>query len=218
MSGEIEVRVEGHAFVIGADDIARVSDIEAGKWLGFAQPINVRKLIRAGLKAGSIKDSEVLSGAEKTSRAGGRPGTSFSLTRAGVIKVAMRSDLPKAHALVDDVIRVYEEVQRLRSAPQALAQGGVVGGGIGDNAEMARGARILIRLCGLATGVDDRRVRGWLQSKRGSGVTSFLRIDQRVGKFYLDMLESISKGLLPPPWRTPKRLPESRNLPLPGIQ
>jgi hypothetical protein len=86
------------------DGDAYIRDIDWAERLGYANPIDIRKLIRRLANAGRLG---VIATVAKTSNSGGRPATEFYLTEAQALKVAARSETEFADAVLDELIRVY---------------------------------------------------------------------------------------------------------------
>jgi hypothetical protein len=118
-SAEIILHVDGHRFVASGADEPRILDLELAEWLEFARPRKVRELIGRHLRTGLLNDLEVCpivgrprSTVERSAEAGGRPPLEYWLTRAGAVKVAAKSDTPRAIAILSEVVRVWDAVMR----------------------------------------------------------------------------------------------------------
>jgi len=92
------------------DEEPRIRDLDLGERLGYANPIDIRKLIRRLEDEKKLKDLVVFATVAKTS--GGRPGREYWLTEAQALKVVAKSETSIADALLDEVIRVYMLARR----------------------------------------------------------------------------------------------------------
>lgn len=111
------VRVEGWELAIMAgktegEPEPRIRDIDLGERLRYANPIDIRKLIRRLLSDGKLNDFEVFATVAKTSEQGGRPATEYWLSEAATLKIVAKSETAIADAILDDVIRVYMLARR----------------------------------------------------------------------------------------------------------
>ncbi|WP_156464219.1 hypothetical protein [Afipia sp. Root123D2] len=106
------------------DDAPRVMDLDLGDALGFAEPIDVRKLIRRNVE--ELEDhGEVFAMVAKTSAAGGRPGEEYWLNEPQSLLICMFARTDRAAVVRAEVIRVFMEWRAQRApkpAPEALAE------------------------------------------------------------------------------------------------
>jgi hypothetical protein len=102
--------IDGWPVGIGSDHEPRIRDLDLAERLGYANPHDVRKLIRRMIAGGSLSDVAVFATTAKTS--GGRPGSDFWLTEAQALKVAAKSETEPADALLNEMIRVYMLARR----------------------------------------------------------------------------------------------------------
>ncbi|NJL08941.1 MAG: hypothetical protein HC900_12380 [Methylacidiphilales bacterium] len=106
------------AFERGADDELRVRDIDLAQWLGYAKPRDVRELIIRMEQRGEL--GEVCRTVRQTP-AGGRPAAECWLTREQSLKIAARSETPRASELLDLIVRVFLAVLDGRIGPAVPA-------------------------------------------------------------------------------------------------
>ena len=135
-TGELQLQVEqvgDHAIVARvlekdihfttARDHPTVRDLDFARFLGFSSPHDIRKLIRRMIREGRLRGVEVFATVAKTS--GGRPGKEFWLTREQALLVATQSGTPRAWALVDLMVRVFDAVVTMlrngRGAPGGIS-------------------------------------------------------------------------------------------------
>ncbi|MBV5310140.1 hypothetical protein, partial [Chromatium okenii] len=85
----------------------RILDIDLAKRLGFANPIDIRKIVRR--YEGKLKEFSVLATVAKTSgEQGGRPSVEYYLDRQQSLFICMKSETDNAFEVQVDVIRVYD--------------------------------------------------------------------------------------------------------------
>jgi hypothetical protein len=108
-------------FEIDASGVAWVECEPYGSWLGYARPRDARGFARKLHKDGIINDSEIRVRDRKTPGATGRPVTEVWLTRTGATKLATRSNTPRAKALLDRVVAVFDAVLDGRLVPASAA-------------------------------------------------------------------------------------------------
>lgn len=101
----------------------RTRDIDLAAWLGFKQPRMIRKLIRRMEAAGKLRDLDVRDTVERTSMPhGGEREVAvqeFWLTREQALLVATQSDTPRAWALVEVMVKVFDGVLSMLHEPPA---------------------------------------------------------------------------------------------------
>lgn len=95
----------------------RTRDLDLGAWLGFGRPRDIRGLIQRMIRDGKLKEVEVCDIVPQTS--GGRPGKEFWLTREQALLVATQSDTPRAWALVEVMVKVFDGVLSMLHEPPA---------------------------------------------------------------------------------------------------
>lgn len=118
--GTALVRVEGVELTFsGTADRPRVKDLDLAGWLGFENKYDLRKLIRRMVAAGKLRGVEVVATVANTS--GGRPGREYWLTREQSLLVATQSDTPRAWALTEAMVKVFDAVLDRRPAAPAPA-------------------------------------------------------------------------------------------------
>lgn len=109
------VRVQGWELAVMAGESEpelRVRDVDLGRRLRYANPIDIRKLVRRLMEDGKLKASEVLATVAKTSERGGRPGTEYWLSEAAALEVIAKSETALADEILDEMIRVYMLARR----------------------------------------------------------------------------------------------------------
>jgi len=105
------VRVEGAELPFRLDDAGAWVEAEAlGQWLGYARPRKAKEFALQLMRDGILNDSEVCPLRGQTSSVGGRPAREVWLSRSGALKLAARSDTPRARVLLDLIVRVFEAV------------------------------------------------------------------------------------------------------------
>lgn len=92
--------------VVVVEGDPRIRDLDLGKRLGFANPIDIRKLIRRHEDA--LARMGVLATAAKTSDIGGRPATEYYLNRKQAIFITAKSDTPDATDITIEVIQKFD--------------------------------------------------------------------------------------------------------------
>lgn len=100
--GDMPFRIE--------DATAHVECEALGAWLGYARPRKARERAVELHRDGFINDSEFRPVSGQNTGERGRPVREIWLTRSGALKLAARSDTPKAAALLDMMVRVFEAV------------------------------------------------------------------------------------------------------------
>lgn len=113
-AGEVELlfRTEGSEPLVRDEDYAR--------WLGFSRPRDIRALIKTMISAKKLNDVAVRGLAPQTT--GGRPGREFWLTRTQALLVATQSDTPRAWAMTETIVRVFDAVTRRPEAQELLTR------------------------------------------------------------------------------------------------
>jgi hypothetical protein len=91
------------------DGEPRIDDIAYATWLGYENPVNIRKLIKRMLRAGKLSRDAVFSTVEKTPR-GGRPSEAYSLPRIEALLVATQSETPRAWKMTTTIVAVFDAV------------------------------------------------------------------------------------------------------------
>lgn len=105
----------------------RVRDEDIARSLGFADPLQIRKLIKRHEK--SLSDFRVLYTVEETSGPnGGRPSTAFYLNEEQALYIAIVSEAPRAHEVRSMLIRVFVAWRR-----------GQTGGSLGEQERKTHG-------------------------------------------------------------------------------
>ena len=85
----------------------RIQDLRLGQALGFANPIDIRKLIRRN-RSSLERHGEVFATVAKTpGRSGGRPVTIFYLNERQAYRLCMVSDAPNAELVQDQMVEVF---------------------------------------------------------------------------------------------------------------
>lgn len=104
---------------VGAFDLAFSREQESGwwieaedlgRWLGYERPRDARKLASRLRIEGFLNDSEFCATVAQTTGGLGRPAREAWLSRKGALKVAARSDTPRAKELLDAIVTVFEAV------------------------------------------------------------------------------------------------------------
>lgn len=110
---------------ICADGVARMRDLDLAGLIGLAQPRNIRQTIKRLVDAGKLPGVHVRTADVRTSmpRGGERLTRTeeFWLTRAQALKVIAKSDTDIADAILDEIIRVYEEATYGQASTDPLA-------------------------------------------------------------------------------------------------
>ncbi|MCP1613962.1 phage antirepressor YoqD-like protein [Azospirillum lipoferum] len=88
----------------------RIRDIDFAQRLGFANPIDIRKLIRRHDEA--LSKMGVLATVAKTSEAGGRPATEFYLNRKQAIFITAKSETAEATEITIEIIERFDSYER----------------------------------------------------------------------------------------------------------
>lgn len=105
------VRVDGAELPFRLDDAGAWVEAEAlGAWLGYARPRKAKELALQLKKDGILNDSEVCPLRGQTTSAGGRPAREVWLSRGGALKLAAKSETPRANALLNLIVAVFEAV------------------------------------------------------------------------------------------------------------
>ncbi len=89
---------------------ARILDTDLAARLGFASPIDIRKLVRR--HADALGRMGVLATVAKTSSAGGRPGTDYYLNRKQAIFITAKSETPDATDITIEIIEWFDAYER----------------------------------------------------------------------------------------------------------
>jgi hypothetical protein len=93
-----------------ADKEPRIRDLELGKKLGYASPVDVRKLVARLAEAGKLPGASVVATVAKTS--GGRPGREYWLDERSALLVASQSGMPSGIDVTIEVIDVFVRYRR----------------------------------------------------------------------------------------------------------
>ena len=104
------------------DKEPRIRDLELAKRLGYANPYNIRKLIRQLADAGKLPSVCQFSHSEN--RSDGRPskpGHEFWLDERSAIKVIAKSETDAADQILDEVIDVFMAYRHGKLMPRLLA-------------------------------------------------------------------------------------------------
>lgn len=107
--------LDGVAFEVGPDDVARVRDVGLAVWLDFSRPRDIRKLIARLVETGQLSGVRMRA---TVARIEIRPGVTRSatgddywLTREQALFVAARSETPKACAVLQTIVRAFVMLQ-----------------------------------------------------------------------------------------------------------
>ena len=103
------VSQDGWELRVGDDAEPRIHDLDLATRLGFARPVDVRKLVRRLYVSGKIKDSDLHA---TVARTGGRSATEYWLSEAAALRVVAKSETKKADEILGQVIDVYIKVRR----------------------------------------------------------------------------------------------------------
>lgn len=103
------VKIENWSLAIENNE-PRVRDLDLADRLGYAHPIDIRKLVRRYQNSGDLSREEVLATVAKST--GGRPGTEFWLSEAAALFIVTKSETKNAIALTKEMIRVFMLVRR----------------------------------------------------------------------------------------------------------
>lgn len=87
----------------------RMQDLRLAEALGFAQPINIRKLVRNHSNALKRFGNVVFSAVAKTSK-GGRPGKEYWLTKKQCLYLCTKSETPNATEVTIQMVEVFDQV------------------------------------------------------------------------------------------------------------
>jgi len=122
-----EQDVSGSACALTIDDIdsainhePRIADLRLAETLGFAQPVNIRKLIRQHQEALG-RFGEVISAAEKTSEKGGRPGKGYWLNKRQALYLCTKSETERATEATIAMVEVFDAYTAGRLLPPPAA-------------------------------------------------------------------------------------------------
>lgn len=94
------------------EDEPLIKDIDLGRMLGYANPIDIRQLIRRMMDTGKLLEDQVFVTATKTSPNGGRPGSTYWLTEAQGLKVCAKSETDVADSILNKMIEVFMLARR----------------------------------------------------------------------------------------------------------
>ena len=107
------------------DDAGAWVEAEAlGRWLGYSRPGDARKLSRRLKSDGILNDSEFLATVAQNPGERGRPAREVWLSRGGALKLAAKSETPRANALLNLIVAVFEAVidgRSTRTDPTVMA-------------------------------------------------------------------------------------------------
>lgn len=198
--------LEFHAEAKGDDPV--VLDLDLAKRLGYARPIDVRKLVRRLRDDGTLNDYEVIATVAKTSAKGGRPATAYWLRESGALKVMAKSDTPNAIAGLDKMIRAYLTARELLSnPPPAPSEGPSLEGfrdllsackSVGENPQWSRDVHCLIKSAADHYFQSWQRMHGHL--RKHLGVVSYRRIPVSMLDEAKRFLQSMIYGDNIPSW------------------
>lgn len=106
-------RIEGSEPLIRDEDFAM--------WLGFERPRKIRDLIKRMERAGKLSNinHRPTVGRRAEGQVAARPTTEYWLTKTQALLVATQSDTPRAWALTETIVRVFESVTK---RPEALTR------------------------------------------------------------------------------------------------
>ncbi len=104
--------VEGWTVGYATDeDEPRVRDVDLAERLGFANPLDIRKLIRRHEAAGNVKPFHQVA-TVATTAAVPRTAIELWLDQADALYITTKSETEKANAITKEMIRVFLAVQR----------------------------------------------------------------------------------------------------------
>lgn len=119
------VRIEGAELPFRLDDAGAWVEAEAlGAWLGYERPRDARKLALRLKNDGIINDSDICATVAQNHGERGRPAREVWLRRGGALKLAAKSETPRANALLDLIVTVFEAVfdgKSPRTDPSVIA-------------------------------------------------------------------------------------------------
>lgn len=105
------VRVDGAELPFRLDDAGAWVEAEAlGAWLGYERPREARTLAKRLHRDGILNDSDICCTVQQNNSERGRPSKEVWLRRKGALKLAGRSNTPRANALLDLIVTVFEAV------------------------------------------------------------------------------------------------------------
>lgn len=108
----------------------RTRDLDFAAWLGFERPRDVRKLIRRMESEGKLRGLDVRATMARTSMPHGGEREvkvlEYWLTREQALLVATQSDTPRAWALVEVMVKVFDGVLEMLRAPSTPSNDAVL--------------------------------------------------------------------------------------------
>lgn len=171
-------------------DEPRIRDLELGARLGYARPVEIRKVVRRLSALPAFGALRVIATVATTS--GGRPGHEFWLTEAQALKVIARSETDLADKILDEVIAVYLAWRRGHLVPATDANTAAIGDSPTMRDRLQLGARRVV----LARGYSLQKVYGYLRRVYHVGSPLMIaqhRIDDALGD--LEKLETCVHSL-----------------------
>ena len=102
------VSIQGYTLHMHSNE-PMVGDLELAERLGYAQPRDIRKLVKRLLESGRVSPSEVRATVARLPN--GSDSTSFHLGEKATLKIIVKSETEKADQITDEIIDVFIEAR-----------------------------------------------------------------------------------------------------------